>query len=114
MMGAMSCKGWLTDHWKSWPWIFFIEGAITVGFGRLALFFMLHATSQASFLIRWQEIETAIADVQLQAIGWLSNNLVPHYVGATGIGAQIAIANYAAFVAVFRYLSKDALVPQST
>jgi hypothetical protein len=36
--------------------------------------------------------------------GWLSNNLVPHNARATGV----AIANCAAFVATFTYLSKDA------
>jgi hypothetical protein len=41
-------------------------------------------------------------------MGWLSNNLAPHYVRATGVGLQIAIANCAAFVATFTYLSKDA------
>jgi sugar phosphate permease len=55
MMGAVSCKGWLTDHWKGWPWIFFIEGAMTVCFGILALFFMPHAPSQASFLTPYEK-----------------------------------------------------------
>ena len=41
-------------------------------------------------------------------MGWLSNNLAPHYVRATGGGLQIAIANCAAFVATFTYLTKDA------
>ncbi|GAM35423.1 hypothetical protein TCE0_017r03743 [Talaromyces pinophilus] len=41
-------------------------------------------------------------------VGWLSNNLAPHYVRATGIGFQIAIANCAAFIASFIYRSKDA------
>jgi hypothetical protein len=41
-------------------------------------------------------------------MGWLSNNLAPHYVRATGVGFQIAVANCAAFVATFAYLSKDA------
>ena len=43
-----------------------------------------------------------------KAIGWLSNNLAPHCVRATGIGFQIAFANCAAFVAVFTYLAKVA------
>jgi hypothetical protein len=43
-------------------------------------------------------------------MGWLSNNLAPHYVRATGIGFQIALANCAAFVAVFTYLAKDGWV----
>lgn len=41
-------------------------------------------------------------------IGWLSNNLAPHYIKATGLGFQVAIANWAAFIATFTYLSKDA------
>jgi len=41
-------------------------------------------------------------------MGWLSNNLAPHYVRTTGIGFQIATANYTAFVATFMYLPKDA------
>lgn len=32
-------------------------------------------------------------------MGWLSNNLHPHYVRATGTGYQIMIANLAAFIA---------------
>ncbi|KAH9906146.1 MFS transporter-like protein [Xylariomycetidae sp. FL2044] len=40
--------------------------------------------------------------------GWLSNNLAPHYVRATGIGFLIAFANCAAFIATFIYLSRDA------
>lgn len=41
-------------------------------------------------------------------MAWLSNNLSPHYVRATGTGFQVAVANCAAFVATFTYLSKDA------
>ncbi|KAK4969888.1 hypothetical protein LTR66_011624 [Elasticomyces elasticus] len=41
-------------------------------------------------------------------MGWLTNNLAPHYVRATGTGAQIMVANCAAFIATFTYLSKDA------
>jgi hypothetical protein len=39
-------------------------------------------------------------------MGWLRNNLAPYYVRATGV--QIAVANCAAFVATFTYLTKDA------
>lgn len=35
---------------QGWPWIFFIEGLITVCFGVLALFFMPHTPSHAEFL----------------------------------------------------------------
>ncbi|KAF2205832.1 MFS general substrate transporter [Delitschia confertaspora ATCC 74209] len=41
-------------------------------------------------------------------MGWLANNLSPHYVRATGTGFQIMIANMAAFIATFVYLQKDA------
>ncbi|KAF2653746.1 MFS general substrate transporter [Lophiostoma macrostomum CBS 122681] len=41
-------------------------------------------------------------------MGWLTNNLAPHYVRATGTGFQIMIANMAAFIATFTYLSADA------
>lgn len=41
-------------------------------------------------------------------MAWLSNNLSPHYVRATGTGALVGFANCAAFVATFTYLSKDA------
>lgn len=35
---------------KGWPWIFFIEGIITVCYGVCALFFMAHTPAQAKFL----------------------------------------------------------------
>jgi hypothetical protein len=41
-------------------------------------------------------------------LGWLSNNLAPHYIKATGLGFQVAIGNCGAFVATFTYLSQDA------
>lgn len=40
-------------------------------------------------------------------IGWLSNNLAPHYVRATGIGFLLAFANTSAFISTFIYLPKD-------
>lgn len=41
-------------------------------------------------------------------LAWLSNNLAPHYVKATGLGFMVAIGNCGAFVATFTYLSEDA------
>jgi len=41
------------------------------------------------------------------ALGWLSNNLGPHYVRATGIAMQVMFANCAAFVSTFSYLEHD-------
>ncbi|KAF7845983.1 hypothetical protein BT93_L5707 [Corymbia citriodora subsp. variegata] len=41
-------------------------------------------------------------------MAWLANNTAPHYVRATALGMEVAIANCAAFVATFSYLTKDA------
>lgn len=41
-------------------------------------------------------------------MGWLANNLAPHYTRGTGTGLQIAIANCSAFIATFTYVMKDA------
>ena len=41
-------------------------------------------------------------------MGWLANNVGPHYARSTATGAQLAIANTAAFIATFSYLMKDA------
>ena len=41
-------------------------------------------------------------------MGWLANNLAPHYIRATGTGFQIMIANFAAFLATFTYIKTDA------
>ena len=38
------------DPPQGWPWIFFVEGIITVCFGILALFFMPHTPSHTTFL----------------------------------------------------------------
>jgi len=43
-------------------------------------------------------------------MGWLSNNLTPHYERATGIEFHIALANCTALVDVFIYLAKGACV----
>ncbi|KAK4502281.1 hypothetical protein PRZ48_005706 [Zasmidium cellare] len=40
-------------------------------------------------------------------MAWLSNNLAPHFVRATGTGYQIMIANFAAFIATFTYIDKE-------
>lgn len=39
--------------------------------------------------------------------GWVSNNLAPHYVRATGVGVVISLANCSAFVGTFIYLQRD-------
>ncbi|KAM3068803.1 hypothetical protein ACMFMG_010971 [Clarireedia jacksonii] len=41
-------------------------------------------------------------------MGWLANNTSPHYVRASASGLQIGLANIAAFIATFTYVSSDA------
>jgi hypothetical protein len=41
-------------------------------------------------------------------LAWLSNNLAPHYVKATGLGFIVAFGNCGAFVATWSYLPEDA------
>ena len=41
-------------------------------------------------------------------MGWLANNTAPHYVRATASGFQICVANCAAFIATFTYVTADA------
>lgn len=41
-------------------------------------------------------------------MGWLANNSAPHYVRATATATQIALANFAAFIATFTYIAHNA------
>lgn len=41
-------------------------------------------------------------------MGWVANNLAPHYVRAVGVGIVISIANCSAFIGTFIYLQRDA------
>jgi hypothetical protein len=43
-------------------------------------------------------------------MGWLANNLAPHYIRATETRFQIMIAHFAAFLATFTYIKSDAYV----
>lgn len=52
-------------------------------------------------------VATGVFACSPAVMAWLSNNLSPHYVRATGAGFQVALANCAAFVATFTYLAKD-------
>ncbi|KAK3374541.1 MFS transporter-like protein [Podospora didyma] len=40
-------------------------------------------------------------------MGWVANNLAPHYVRAVGVGIVISIANCSAFIGTFIYLQRD-------
>ncbi|KAK5655800.1 hypothetical protein OQA88_5338 [Cercophora sp. LCS_1] len=41
-------------------------------------------------------------------MGWVANNLAPHYVRAVGVGIVISLANCSAFIGTFIYLARDA------
>jgi len=41
-------------------------------------------------------------------MGWVGNNLAPHYVRAVGVGVVISVANCSSFIGTFIYLQKDA------
>ncbi|KAH9226677.1 hypothetical protein K456DRAFT_1754766 [Colletotrichum gloeosporioides 23] len=53
-------------------------------------------------------VATGVYPGSAMIMGWLSNNLAPHYVRATGVGLLIGLANMAAFPATFIYLQKNA------
>ncbi|KAM7188819.1 putative transporter [Naviculisporaceae sp. PSN 640] len=41
-------------------------------------------------------------------MGWVANNLSPHYVRAVGVGVVISLANCSAFIGTFIYIQRDA------
>lgn len=56
------------DTALGWPWIFFIEGIITVLFGLLSVFFMPHTPREAKFLSH-EERKVALHRMKLDAHG---------------------------------------------
>lgn len=56
-----------------WPWIFFVEGAITVCFGVLSLCFLPHTPGQAKFLSQ-DEQDIARRRMKLDANGAVAGN----------------------------------------
>ena len=54
--------------YNRWPWIFFVEGAITVLFGFIALFFLPNTPTQAKFLTEEERV-AAVARMKLDAHG---------------------------------------------
>ena len=53
---------------SGWPWIFIVEGAITVLFGILTMFFLPHTPSESKFLTE-EEHEGAVLRMKLDAHG---------------------------------------------
>lgn len=54
--------------YKRWPWIFFVEGAMTVLFGLLTIFFLPHRLVQAKCLTEAERV-AAVARMKLDAHG---------------------------------------------
>ncbi|KAH0373065.1 MFS general substrate transporter, partial [Aureobasidium melanogenum] len=95
---------WLSDKYRMRGPFMLAGLTIAIG-GYIMLISNNHHTIQygGTFLVA-----AGIFPCSPLVMGWLANNLAPHYVRATGTGAQIMIANCAAFIATFTYLSKDA------
>ena len=69
--GGLLATGLAEIHfhgYKRWSWIFFVEGAITVAFGLLTVFFLPHTPMQAKCLSE-EERKTAVARMELDAHG---------------------------------------------
>ncbi|THY29451.1 MFS general substrate transporter [Aureobasidium pullulans] len=95
---------WLSDKYRMRGPFMLVGCTISVG-GYIMLISSNHHMIQygGTFLVA-----AGIFPCSPLVMGWLANNLAPHYVRATGTGAQIMIANCAAFIATFTYLAEDA------
>ncbi|KAI4192884.1 MAG: hypothetical protein LQ348_003019 [Seirophora lacunosa] len=105
--GGLLATGLARIHYAGynrWPWIFIVEGAVTVAYGLVVIFFLPPTPSRARTFF----VAAGVFPSSPAAMGWLANNLAPHYVRGTGTGWQIAIGNCSAFVATFTYLRRDA------
>lgn len=97
---------WLSDKYRM-RGPFMLAGCVVAIAGYIMLISNNHHTIQygGTFLVA-----AGVFPCSPLVMGWLANNLAPHYVRATGTGAQIMIANCAAFIATFTYLAADAYV----
>ncbi|KAJ4302852.1 hypothetical protein N0V90_001743 [Kalmusia sp. IMI 367209] len=96
--------GWFSDKWHVRGPLMLVGCTVAI-----AGYIMLIASSRS--LIQYGGtflVAAGIFPCSPLVMGWLTNNLAPHYVRATGTGFQIMIANMAAFIATFTYLPKDA------
>ena len=95
---------WASDRLKM-RGVFIIGGCLVAAIG----FIMLLAGDRAA--VRYAGtffVSVGSIPSSPLVVGWLNNNLAPHYTRATGTGLQVAIGNCGAFIATFTYLSKDA------
>ncbi|KAF2446267.1 MFS general substrate transporter [Karstenula rhodostoma CBS 690.94] len=96
--------GWGSDKWHMRGPLMLVGCAVAI-----VGYIMLIASERSSVQYGGTFLVAAgIFPCSPLVMGWLSNNLAPHYVRATGTGFQIMIANMAAFIATFTYLEKDA------
>lgn len=49
-----------TSNYKGWPFIFFVEGGITVLFGVLTIFFLPHTPAESKFLTEEEKAGAAL------------------------------------------------------
>lgn len=96
--------GWYSDKTRV-RGVFMLAGCAVAIVGYIMLIASTRSLTQygGTFLVA-----AGIFPCSPLVMGWLTNNLAPHYVRATGTGFQIMIANMAAFIATFTYLQKDA------
>ena len=79
-IGGLLAAGLSRIHrggYNSWPWIFIVEGVITVGFGLCSFFFLPHTPATAKFLTEEQRAG-AIKRLQLDSRGSTSNAAVDY------------------------------------
>jgi MFS family permease len=96
--------GWFSDKWQTRGPLMLVGCSVAI-----AGYVMLIASTRSS--VRYGGtflVAAGIFPCAPLVMGWLTNNLAPHYVRATGTGFQIMVANMAAFIATFTYLQKDA------
>ena len=95
---------WASDRLKL-RGVFIIGGCLVAVVG----FIMLLAGDRAA--VRYAGtffVSAGVMPCSPLVVGWLNNNLAPHYTRATGTGLQVASGNCGAFIATFTYLSRDA------
>ncbi|KAL0262244.1 hypothetical protein SLS55_003683 [Diplodia seriata] len=88
-----------------------VRGPFMIALATLAIIGYIMQIASARPLVRYGGtffVAAGVFPCPPLVMGWLANNLAPHYVRATGTGFQLMIANMAAFIATFTYLQKDA------
>ncbi|KAK4216823.1 major facilitator superfamily domain-containing protein [Rhypophila decipiens] len=85
---------------------FFIVGGTILGIAGYIMLLASDANSvkyAGTFLIA-----AGVFQASPMLMGWVANNLSPHYVRAVGVGVVISVANCSAFIGTFIYIQRDA------